>query len=496
MFKKILIANRGEIAIRVIRACRELGIRSVAVYSDADRNSLHVALADEAVHIGPTPSKDSYLNIPNIIQACKVTNADAVHPGYGFLSENEDFARALKKDGIVFIGPTPENIEAMGDKLSARKIMNEAGIPIVPGSPGAVKSEEDAIAIATKIGFPIIIKASSGGGGKGMRIAHKVDEVPSALRAAQSEGLNYFKDDTVYIERYITSPKHIEVQVFGDTHGNVVHLFERECSIQRRHQKIIEESPSISVPEEVRKKMGEISVKAAKAIKYVGAGTFEFIFDNNTKEFFFMEMNTRLQVEHPVTEMVTGIDLVREQIYVANGAPLSFKQSDIKQSGHAIECRICAEDPVTFMPSPGTIRRCRNPQGPFIRVDGAAYPGCTVPMDYDPMIAKVIAWGHDRQQAIERMRRALMETNMTGIKTNILLHRSILQHPTFLDGHYTTQFVEKEVSVNPDIFKFVSDEVFLITAAITAYNDRKSKDTSRLQVTTRWRDLARQKSLR
>ncbi|OQW52427.1 MAG: pyruvate carboxylase subunit A [Proteobacteria bacterium SG_bin7] len=496
MFNKILIANRGEIAIRVIRACRELGIRSVAVFSDADRNSLHVALADEAVHIGPTPSKDSYLNIPNIINACKITQADAVHPGYGFLSENEDFARALKNENIVFIGPTPENIEAMGDKLSARKLMDKAGIPIVPGSPGSVKTEEDAVTISSKIGYPVIIKASSGGGGKGMRIAHKAEEVPSALRAAMSEGLNYFKDETVYIERYITSPKHIEVQVFGDTHGNVVHLFERECSIQRRHQKIIEESPSVSVPEKVREKMGEIAVKAAKAIKYVGAGTFEFIFDNNTKEFFFMEMNTRLQVEHPVTEMVTGIDLVREQIFVAAGKQLSFKQSDVKQNGHAIECRICAEDPVTFMPSPGRIHKCRNPQGPFIRVDGAAYPGCTVPMDYDPMIAKVIAWGPNRQQAIERMRRALMETNMTGIKTNILLHRSILQHPTFLDGHYTTQFVEKEITVNPDIFKFVSDEVFLITAAITAYNDRKSKDTSRLKVTTRWRDLARLKGLR
>lgn len=496
MFKKILIANRGEIAIRVVRACRELGIVSVAVYSEADRNSLHVALADEAVHIGPAPSKDSYLNINKIIEACKATGADAVHPGYGFLSENEDFARALKKEGIVFIGPTPENIEAMGDKLAARKLMAGAGIPIVPGSPGAVSSEEEAVEVANQIGFPIIIKASAGGGGKGMRIVHKSEDVPSALRAAKSEGLNYFKDDTVYIERYITSPKHIEVQVFGDTHGNVVHLFERECSIQRRHQKIIEESPSPSVPDTVRKKMGEISVKAAKSINYIGAGTFEFIFDNSTKEFFFMEMNTRLQVEHPVTEMVTGYDLVREQIMVALGKPLSFTQADIKQTGHALECRIYAEDPVTFMPSPGTIRRCRNPQGPFIRVDGAAYPGGTVPMDYDPMIAKIISWGPNRQQAIERMKRALMETNMTGIKTNISLHRAILQHPTFLDGHYTTQFVEKEISVKPDIFKFVSDEIFLIAAAITAYNDRKSKDISRLKVTTRWRDLARLKSLR
>ncbi|MDZ4662552.1 MAG: acetyl-CoA carboxylase biotin carboxylase subunit [Pseudomonadota bacterium] len=496
MFKKILVANRGEIALRVIRACRELGIGSVAVYSDADRNSLHVALADEAYHIGPTPSKESYLNIAKIIDVCKKAGAEAVHPGYGFLSENEDFARALKKENLVFIGPTPENIEAMGDKLNARKIMQEAGVPIVPGSPGPVTTEEEATKVAQKIGLPVIIKASSGGGGKGMRIVHKIEDLPSALRAAKSEGLNFFKDDTVYIERYIGNPKHIEIQIFGDSQGNVVHLYERECSIQRRHQKVIEESPSPSLPPEIREKMGEISVRAAKAIGYIGAGTFEFIFDNKTKDFFFMEMNTRLQVEHPITEMVTGIDLVREQIFVALGRPLSFKQSEIKQTGHSIECRICAEDPVTFIPSPGTIRRCRNPQGPFIRVDGYAYPGSTVPMEYDPMIAKVIVWGDNREVCIQRMKRALLETNMTGIKTNIVLLRTILQHPTFIDGHYTTQFVEKEISVNPDIFRFVLDESFLIAAAITAYNDRKSKDTSRLKITTRWKDMARLKGLR
>ncbi|MCB0414402.1 MAG: acetyl-CoA carboxylase biotin carboxylase subunit, partial [Bdellovibrionales bacterium] len=425
MFKKVLIANRGEIAIRVIRACREMGIPNVAVYSDADRNSLHVMLADEAYHIGPAPSVESYLCIDKIISVAKRSGADAIHPGYGFLSENAAFARALKQAEITFIGPTPENIEAMGDKLASRELMKKAGVPTVPGTEGTVDSVEHAVEACKEIGYPVMIKASAGGGGKGIRVAHSEAELPSAFRACQSEGRNYFNDDRVFIERFIQNPKHIEVQVFGDKHGNVVHLFERECSVQRRHQKIIEESPSISVPDDVRKKMGDVAVRAASAIKYEGAGTIEFIFDNNSKEFFFMEMNTRLQVEHPITELVTGIDLVQEQITVAAGKELSFKQEDVTQKGHAIELRICAEDPVTMAPSPGKIRIYRAPQGAFVRMDGYAYSGYEIPIHYDPMIAKLCVWGNDRQECIKRLNRALMEFMMTGVKTNIVLHRNI-----------------------------------------------------------------------
>lgn len=497
MFKKVLIANRGEIALRVIRACRDLGISSVAVYSDADRNSLHVVLADEAYNIGPAPSKESYLNIDKILEAVRKSGAEAVHPGYGFLSENAEFAEALKKAGITFIGPTPENIRAMGDKLSAIRLMKAADVPTVPGSGGPVDTIEDARKVIDKIGLPVIIKATAGGGGKGMRVVHKKEELEGAYRAARSEGLNYFKNDTVYIERYVQNPKHIEVQVFGDKHGNVIHLFERECSIQRRHQKIIEESPSPSVPAEVRKKLGEVSVRAAKSINYVGAGTFEFIFDNVTKEFYFMEMNTRLQVEHPITELVTGVDLVNEQIMVALGKPLSYKQEDIVQRGHAIESRICAEDPVTFVPSPGLIRRCRHPQGPFIRCDSYAYPGYEVPIYYDPMISKLIAYGPNRETAIRRLDRALTEFTLTGIKTNIVLHKSILQSPKFLDGSYTTQFCEKDLEIKmPKLFQMTDDHVFLIAAAIAAYNEKKAKAVSEYNVASRWKDQARRDTLR
>lgn len=497
MFKKILIANRGEIALRVIRACRDLGISSVAVYSDADRNSLHVVLADEAYNIGPAPSKDSYLNVDNIMAAIKKSGADAVHPGYGFLSENAGFAEALEKAGVTFIGPTPANIRSMGDKLSAIAHMKAADVPTVPGSGGPVDTIEDARKVVEKIGLPVIIKATAGGGGKGMRVVYKMEELDSCYRAARSEGLNYFKNDTVYIEKYVQNPKHIEVQVFGDKHGNVCHLFERECSIQRRHQKVIEESPSPSVPPEVRKKLGEVSVRAAKSINYIGAGTFEFIFDNVTKDFYFMEMNTRLQVEHPITEMVVGIDLVHEQINVAAGKPLSFKQEDVVQRGHAIEARICAEDPVTFVPSPGLIRRCRHPQGPWIRTDSYAYPGYEVPIYYDPMISKLIAWGPTRDIAIKRLDRALTEFTLTGIKTNISMHKSILQAPKFLDGTYTTQFCEKDLELKePKLFQVVDDHVFLITAAIAAYNDKKAKAVSEYNVASRWKDMSRKESLR
>lgn len=497
LFKKILIANRGEIAIRITRACRELGIGSVAVFSDADRDSLHVFLADEAYHIGPSPSKESYLNYQKIIEVAKKAGVDAIHPGYGFLSENTIFAKALEEAGITFIGPTVANIEAMGDKLSAKALMKKAGVPTVPGSDGGVESVEQAQAIAEKIGLPIIIKASAGGGGKGMRVVRKMDELESAFRACRSEGQNYFADPTVYIEKFVNDPKHIEIQVFGDKHGHHVHLFERECSVQRRHQKIIEECPSPSVPQEVRLRMGDAAVRAAKQINYVGAGTIEFIFDNATKEFYFMEMNTRLQVEHPITEIVTGFDLVKEQIYVAAGKPLSFKQEEIKQKGHAIEARICAEDPVTYKPHPGVIRACRHPQGPFMRVDSYAYPGYEVPIYYDPMIAKVITWGETRDEAIDRMQRALSEFVLTGIKTNIVLHKTILDHAKFRDGSYTTQFIEKNFEViEPQLFKEVDDPVFLIAAAITAYNDRKSKDVRQLNITSNWKRMGRKLQLR
>jgi acetyl-CoA carboxylase biotin carboxylase subunit len=497
MFKKILIANRGEISLRVTRACREMGIYSVAVFSDADRDSLHVFLADEAYNIGPAPSRDSYLNIDKIISVAKAAGVDAIHPGYGFLSENTRFARACAANGIVFIGPTPENIEAMGDKLSAKALMKNAKVPTVPGSDGPVESVEDAIRVVKTIGYPVIIKASAGGGGKGMRVVRNESELESAFRACRSEGQNYFADPTVYIERFINDPKHIEIQVFGDTHGNVVHLFERECSVQRRHQKIIEEAPSPSVPPEVRAAMGEASVRAAKQISYVGAGTIEFIFDNSTKEFFFMEMNTRLQVEHPITEITTSTDLVKEQINVALGKPLSFKQADIKQKGHAIEVRVCAEDPITYKPSPGLIRACRHPQGPFVRVDSYAYPGYEVPIYYDPMIAKVITWGETRQEAIDRMHRALTEFILSGIKSNIVLHRTILRHPKFVDGSYTTQFLEKNFEViEPQLFKEVDDHVFLIAAAITAFDDRKSKDVRQLNTISNWKKTGRKIQLR
>ncbi len=498
MFKKILIANRGEIAVRVIRTCRSMGIQTVAVYSEADRNSLHVKIADEAYFIGPAPSNQSYLVIDNIIDIAKKSGAEAVHPGYGFLSERAEFAKALKDAGLVFIGPTEDNIVSMGDKLASRELMKNAGVPTVPGSKGAVLTVEDAIAESKEIGFPVMIKASAGGGGKGIRVAHNTEELPSAFRACQSEGKNYFSDDRVFIERFIQNPKHIEVQVFGDTHGNVVHLYERECSVQRRHQKLIEEAPSISVPPEVQKKLGEVAVTAAKSINYVGAGTIEFIFDNNSKEFFFMEMNTRLQVEHPVTEAITGIDLVHEQISVAYGNKLSMKQEDLSVSGHSIELRICAEDPQTFVPSPGKIKVIRHPQGPFVRVDSCAYPGYEVPIHYDPMITKLISWGRTREQCIDRLKRALEEFMLTGIKSNVILHKNILRHPIFLDGSYTTQFIEQEIAgkTHNDLFTFVDNDVFLISAAIEAYNDQKAKSFKNVDMGTKWKENGRSDQMR
>lgn len=498
MFKKILIANRGEIAIRVIRSARALGIQTVAVFSEADRNSLHVLLADEAYCIGPAPSTESYLRIDKIIDVARNTGADAIHPGYGFLSEKADFAEALEKEGITFIGPTPQNIKDMGDKLASRELMKKAGVPTVPGSEGVINSVEEAEVAAEKVGYPVIIKASAGGGGKGIRVVTEPKGLASAFRACQSEGKNYFNDDRVFIERFIQSPKHIEIQVFGDKKGNVVHLYDRECSIQRRHQKLIEEAPSISVPEEVRQEMGKVAVRAAQSISYVGAGTIEFIFDNNTKEFFFMEMNTRLQVEHPVTELITGLDLVAEQIHVAAGRELSFKQNEIQRNGHAIELRICAEDPLTFIPSPGKIRRCRIPQGPAVRVDGCAYSGYEIPIHYDPMVAKLITWGHDREECIRTLQRALAEFMMTGVKSNIVLHKNILQHEIFLDGSYTTQFIDKYISgrTQKDMFMYVDDDVFIIAAAIDAYESHKNTEMKNLNVASKWKHAGRMSQMR
>jgi acetyl-CoA carboxylase biotin carboxylase subunit len=498
MFKKIMVANRGEIALRVNRAAREMGIETVCVYSAADRTSLHVLLAEEAYEIGPAPSKESYLKIDKLIEVAKKAGAEAIHPGYGFLSESSVFVDAVNKAGLKFIGATKENIEQMGDKLAARELMKKVDVPIVPGSDGSVKDAKEAKEWAKKIGYPLMIKASAGGGGKGIRVVHKDEDLESAFRGAQSEGKNYFGNDTVFMERFIQNPKHIEIQVFGDQHGNAVHLFERECSIQRRHQKIIEEAPSISVPDDVRKKMGEVAVRAAKSINYVGAGTIEFIFDNTTKEFFFMEMNTRLQVEHPVTEQITGIDLVKEQIKVAYGEPLSFTQEDIVAKGHSIELRINAEDPATFLPSAGKIIRCRTPQGPFVRFDGYMYAGYEVPIHYDPMLAKLIVWGEDRESCIARLKRALAEFAVTGIKTNVVLHKNIIDHPKFLDGSYTTQFVDKELVTTDKktFFKYVNDEVFLIAASLTAYQENKNKSVENTSSMGRWRQVIRQEVLK
>jgi acetyl-CoA carboxylase biotin carboxylase subunit len=453
-------------------------------------------LADEAYCIGPAPSRESYLNIPKIIDVAKKSGVQAIHPGYGFLSENEDFAEACQKARIVFIGPSVHAISQMGDKLAARDLMKKAGVPIVPGSDGPVSTLEDVRAVTKKTGFPIMIKASAGGGGKGMRLVSNETELESAVRAAKSEALNYFGDDKVYVEKYVTNPKHIEIQVFGDSFGQVVHLFERECSIQRRHQKIIEESPSPALDPKTRAAMGEIAVKAAKSVNYTGAGTVEFIYDIDSKDFYFLEMNTRLQVEHPVTELVTGVDLVQEQILVAAGQKMSFSQSDIVQKGWAMEVRIYAEDPITFMPSPGKIMRCRHPQGPFTRVDSYVYPGYEVPMHYDPMIAKLSTWGDDRREAIQRAQRALDEFILTGIKTNIPLHKKILQHPGFLRGDFSTHFIERDFDGFDKLFSTTDDRVFLITAAIEAYNEHKRQGVWDLNLVSNWKRLGRRLSLR
>jgi acetyl-CoA carboxylase biotin carboxylase subunit len=442
MFKKILIANRGEIALRIIHACRELGVKTVAVYSEADENSLHVHFADDSVCIGPPRSADSYLNVPAIIAAAEITGADAIHPGYGFLSESAYLAEVCEACHIRFIGPDPAVIKLLGDKSRARRAMKKAGLPMLPGSDGPVDGEEKALKVAREIGYPVIVKAVAGGGGRGMRIVRNPEELPGHLRTAQREAEAAFGNGQVYIEKYLENPRHIEVQIIGDHHGNLVHLGERECSIQRRHQKLIEESPSPALTDKMRRKLGSMVVDAAKAVQYTNAGTFEFLMDGEGK-FYYMETNTRLQVEHPVTEMVTGIDIVKEQIRIAAGQRLSFRQSDVTFTGHSIECRVNAEDPVTFAPSPGVIHAWSVPGGPGVRIDTFAHAECTVSPYYDSMIAKIIVHGRDRQEAIARMKRTLEMTVIEGIKTSVPLHLKILNEADFRAGRLGTAFMDR-----------------------------------------------------
>lgn len=442
MFKKVLIANRGEIALRVMWACRELGIKTVAVYSVADRHSLHVRFADEAVCIGPPRSIESYLNIPAIITAAEITGADAIHPGYGFLSESGYLAEICEACNIKFIGPGPQAIRLMGDKSRAKKAMIKAGVPVIPGSPGVLEDEERAVRVAHEIGFPVILKAVAGGGGRGMRIVREAADLAQAFRAAQAEAAAAFGVPDVYLEKYVDNPRHIEIQVMADTKGNVVHLGERECSIQRRHQKVIEEAPSPVLSDKLRRRMGRTAVEAARSVQYVNAGTIEFLLDEQGN-YYFMEMNTRIQVEHGVTELVTGRDLVKEQILVALGQPLSFRQQDVTWTGHALECRINAEDPVTFVPSPGVIRHFYIPGGPGVRVDTLAHDGCEISPFYDSMIAKLMTHGRDRAEAIARMRRCLDVMVVEGIKTNTAMHRRILEDADFQAGRLSTRFMER-----------------------------------------------------
>lgn len=445
MFNKVLIANRGEIALRVIRACKEMGIKTVAIYSEADQNSLHVRFADEAVCIGPAPSNRSYLNMANIVTAADITGADAIHPGYGFLAENANFAEICESCKITFIGPSVSAIQQMGDKAVARETMIKAGVPVVPGTEGIINQEEEALAIAKEIGYPVIIKASAGGGGRGMRVAQSSADLLKSLRTAKAEAEAAFGNGAVYVEKYVEEPRHIEFQILADGYGNVVHLGERDCSVQRRNQKLIEESPSSALSPELRAEMGEAAVKAAKAVNYTGAGTIEFLLDKHLN-YYFMEMNTRIQVEHPVTEMVTGIDLIKAQIAIAAGEQLPFTQEDIKINGWAMECRINAEDPNrNFMPSPGTITAYYAPGGPGVRVDSAAYSGYAIPPHYDSMVGKLIVWAPNREEAIGRMERALDEFVIEGIKTTIPFHFRILENAFFRRGEVYTNFIQRRL---------------------------------------------------
>ncbi len=450
LFKKILIANRGEIAIRVIRACHELGIETAVVYSDIDRDTLPVRIANEAVCIGPAPSAQSYLNIPAIISAAEITDAEAIHPGYGFLAENPQFVEACTASNITFIGPSAENIRLGGDKAKARKAMKKRGVPVVPGSDTAITDESEALNIAKQIGFPVIVKASAGGGGKGMRIVPEEQYLGKMFHMAQKEAFAAFGNGELYMEKYITDMRHIEVQILADNNGNMIHLGERDCSIQRRHQKLIEEAPFVLSTAKFRKKVGDAAIKAAKAVRYKNAGTVEFILDSNN-DIYFMEINTRIQVEHPVTEMITDIDIIKEQIRLAAGLPLNIKQAEVKYSGHSIECRVNAEDPVSFVPSPGTVSLFIPPGGHGVRTDTAAFSGWKVPAHYDSLIAKVIVHGRDRQEAIMRMKRALSEFIIEGIKTTIPFYLDILDDPDFISGNINTRFLDTKKSASAGV---------------------------------------------
>jgi len=500
MFKKILIANRGEIAVRIIRACRELGIKAVAVFSEIDRKGLHVRMADEAYSIGPSPSVESYLNIEKLIEVAKKAKCEGIHPGYGFLAENPLFARKIENEGLVFIGPPATAIELLGDKMAARKTMKNVGITVVPGTEEPLESEKQGLSIAQKIGFPILIKAAGGGGGKGMRIVRNEKDLKEAMRACASEAKSAFADARIYIEKYLERPRHIEIQILGDKFGEVIYLGERECSIQRRHQKVIEESPSPIVDEKIRMKMGETAVKAAKAAGYHNAGTMEFLVDSD-KKFYFLEANTRLQVEHPVTEMVTGIDIAKEQIKIASGLPLSYKQKEISWRGAAIECRIYAEDPENnFLPSTGVVSYYQEPAGPGIRVDSGLYEGCEVPIYYDPIIGKLITWGKNRDEAIQRMRRALSEYRISGVATTIPFHILVMENEKFLQGDLSTHFIEEEfnrgrkVQPEEDVYKMAA-----LFSALVKYQETKRVQTRKglkVQGENPWKMEGRRRGLR
>lgn len=448
MFKKVLIANRGEIALRIHRACKEMGIQTVAVHSTADASAMAVRLADESVCIGPPPSRDSYLNIPSILSAAALTGADAIHPGYGFLSENSQFARMVEEHGFAYIGPKAEHIDLMGDKVMAKQTAQKFGLPVIPGSPGAITDVEDGLALAKEMGFPVLIKAASGGGGRGMKVVHRAEDFSEQYKTARTEAKANFNDDTVYMEKYLGKPRHIEIQVFGDKHGNAIHLGERDCSTQRRHQKVLEEAPSPALSEEQRNEIGTLAADMVRQMGYVGAGTIEFLWEDG--KFYFMEMNTRIQVEHPVTEMLTGIDLIAEQIRIAAGEPLQFTGDKIRFRGHAIEVRINAEDPLTFIPSPGEIRQFHAAGGLGVRFDSAVYNGYRIPPYYDSMIGKLIVHGRTRDECIQRMRRALQETVVDGIKTTLPLHLWILEQPEFLSGDYDNHWLEKKLALRAE----------------------------------------------
>lgn len=501
MIRKVLVANRGEIAIRVMRSCYEMGIRSVAVYSTADRYSRHVLFANEAECIGGAQSADSYLNIDHLMEAARKHQVDAIHPGYGFLSENSEFARRCRQEGFIFIGPRPKTMDMMGDKISARKTMIAAGVPVVPGTEEPIRTAEEAVETAKRIGFPVMLKASMGGGGKGMRLIEREEDVIEMYNSARSEAVAGFGDDTVYIEKFLEEPHHIEFQILGDKHGNVVHIFDRECSVQRRHQKIVEESPSPFIDYNLRMEMGAKAVAAAKAVGYEGAGTIEFLVDKNHK-FYFLEMNTRLQVEHPITEEVVGIDLVKQQIDIAQGMELSFRQEDLRQHGHAIECRICAEDTEHgFMPSPGIIQQLTEPSGIGTRIDSYVYEGYEIPIHYDPMIGKLIVWATTREYAIERMRRVLYEYKITGLTTNIRYLRRIIDVPDFKNGNYDTLFVEKnEDRLRPRSgFKNDSEQMAVIAAYIDYLMNLDENESPYINndgsTISRWRSFGLQKGV-